>query len=67
MAKKTENVDLGSHGSFTVHKGALHEALGIPQDEPIGQKRISSALHSDKPSIRRMAASAKGLTHMGGK
>ena len=67
MAKKVENVDLGSHGSFQVHKGALHEALGIPQDEPIGQKRIGAALHSDKPSIRRMAASAKGLTHMGGK
>jgi hypothetical protein len=67
MAKKVENVDLGSHGSFQVHKGALHEALGIPQDQPIGQERIDKALNSNKPSIRHMAASAKGLTHMGGK
>lgn len=62
---KTQKVDLGSHGSFDVHPGKLHEALGIPTDEPIGQARIDKALHSDKPSIRRMASSAKGLTHMG--
>jgi hypothetical protein len=61
---KKHTVDLGEHGSFEVHPGALHEALGIPQDEPIGQERIDKALHSKKPSIRHMAASAKGLTHM---
>jgi hypothetical protein len=61
---KTHNVDLGSKGSFSVHKGKLHRALGIPEDEPIGQKRIDSAMHSKKPSIRDMAKSAKGLTHM---
>lgn len=64
---KAHKVNLGSHGTFDVHSGKLHEALGIPTDEPIGQKRIDKAEHSDKPSIRRMAQSAKGLTHMGGK
>jgi hypothetical protein len=67
MAKKTEKVSLGEHGSFDVHPGALHRALGVPTDEPLGQARIDSALHSKKPSIRHMAASAKGLTHMGKK
>jgi hypothetical protein len=62
--KKTQEVSLGDKGHFTVHKGALHRALGVPEDEPLGQSRISKALHSSKPSVRRMAASAKGLTHM---
>lgn len=64
---KTHKVDLGKHGSFDVHPGALHEALGIPRDEPLGQERIDKALHSKKPNVRHMAASAKGLTHMGKK
>jgi hypothetical protein len=62
--KKTQSVDLGEKGSFTTHPGKLHRALGIPEDETIGQERISKALHSNKPEVRRMAASAKGLTHM---
>ena len=67
MAKKTETVSLGKKGSFKVKKGALHRALGVPEGEKLGQSRISAALHSSSPSVRRMAASAKGLTHMGGK
>lgn len=62
--KKTQHVDLGGKGSFTTHPGKLHRALGIPEGEKIGQERISKALHSSKPAVRRMAASAKGLTHM---
>ena len=61
---RIQKVDLGSKGKFEVHEGALHRALGIPEDEPIGQSRIDSALHSKKPAVRRMAASAKGLTSM---
>jgi hypothetical protein len=64
-ASKTKEVSLGRKGSFTEHPGKLHRALGIPEKEKIGQARIDSALHSSKPGIRRMAASAKGLTHMG--
>lgn len=62
--KKTQHVDLGKAGSFTTHPGKLHRALGIPQDEKIGQKRINKALHSNSEEIRDMARSAKGLTHM---
>lgn len=67
MAKKSkvETVNLGKKGSFKVHKGALHRALGVPLGQAIGQSRIKSALHSSSPSIRRMARSAEGLTHMG--
>lgn len=60
-----QHVSLGKKGSFNVHKGKLHRALGIPEGEKIGQARISKALKSKKPAIRRMARSAKGLTHMG--
>lgn len=70
MAKsKVQTVKLGKKGSFKVHKGALHRALGVPEGQKLGAGRISSALHSKSPSVRRMAASAKGLTamHHGGK
>lgn len=67
MAKKTETVSLGKKGSFKVRKGALHKALGVPEGEKLGQGRISAALHSKSPSVRRMARSAEGLTHMGKK
>jgi len=62
--KAIGKVDLGSKGSFKVHKGRLHRDLGIPEGEKIGEKRISKALHSKNPRIRREARSAKGLTHM---
>lgn len=65
MAKvKVEKVKLGKKGSFNIRKGALHRALGIPQGEKIGQKRIKAALHSKNPETRREAVSAEGLTHM---
>lgn len=61
---KKQTVDLGDKGSFTVRKGALHRALNIPEDEPIGQARIERAMHSSNPEIAGMAKPAKGLTHM---
>jgi hypothetical protein len=62
--RKTQVVDLGKKGSFKVRKGALHRALGVPEGEKLGQDRIRKALKSRNPEIRRMARSAKGLTHM---
>lgn len=68
MAKnKTETVSLGKKGSFKVRKGALHRALGVPEGEKLGQSRISAAMNSKSPEVRKMARSAEGLTHMGGK
>lgn len=64
---KTETVSLGKKGSFKVRKGALHRALGVPEGEKLGQGRIRAALHSKSPEVRKMARSAEGLTHMGGK
>ncbi len=37
------------------HKGKLHRALGVPQDEPIPAKRLRAALHSKSPAIRKEA------------
>lgn len=64
---KTETVSLGKKANFKVRKGALHRALGVPEGEKLGQGRIKAALHSKSPEVRRMAASAEGLTHMGKK
>ena len=61
--KKTQHVDLGDKGSFTVHKGKLHQALGIPQ----GQKLTASQKEpkpGDSEHVKRMKASAKGFAAM---
>lgn len=64
---KTQTVSLGKKGSFKIRKGALHRALGVPEGQKIGQARIEAAENSSKPSVRKMARSAEGLTHMGKK
>jgi hypothetical protein len=61
--KKIQHVSLGEHGSFDVHKGKLHRALGIPE----GTKIPASAKepHSgDSTETKRMRASAKGFSKM---
>jgi hypothetical protein len=61
---RIQRVSLGDKGSFDVHKSKLHEALGIPSDQKIPEQRLDSAENSSKPSVRRMAASAKGFRAM---
>lgn len=65
---KTEHVDLGKKGSFTVHKGRLHRALGIPEGQKIPAGRIQAALKSKRTfegqSVAEMARSAKGFKAM---
>lgn len=67
-AKKTQKVSLGHKGAFTVHKGRLHRALGIPEGTKIPAARIQSALHSTRKfegqSVAEMARSAKGFAGM---
>lgn len=58
---KTQHVDLGGKGSFTVHKGALHRALGVPEGEKIPESKLSGH-HSGR--LGRMIASAKGFKAM---
>lgn len=63
--KKTEHVDLGSKGSFTVKKGALHDMLGIPQDQTIPKAREEAAAHQNRsPLLKRRAISALGFRAM---
>ena len=61
--KKTQHVSLGEKGSFTVHKGKLHTALGIPQDEkiPASAKEPHSG---DSPELSEERRSAKGFAAM---
>lgn len=59
--KKTEHVSLGEKGSFTVHKGALHEALGVPEGQNIPASKMKGH-HTGR--LGRMIASAKGFKAM---
>lgn len=61
---KTQTVNLGKKGSFNVHKGALHRALGVPQGEKIPASKLASASNSSDAHVLRMAASAKGFKAM---
>lgn len=57
----TKTVNLGSKGSFKEHPGALHRALGVPEDEKIPAKDLEGH-HSGR--LGRMIASAKGFKAM---
>lgn len=61
---QTQDVDLGDAGSFNVHKGALHRALGVPEGTKISADKLAQASNSSNPHVRRMAASAKGFKAM---
>ena len=63
MRTKTTKVDLGSKGSFSVKKGALHEMLGIPESEKIPASDLAPK-PGDSPLLRRRKASAKGFKEM---
>jgi hypothetical protein len=60
---KVQHVSLGEHGSFDVHKGKLHKALGIPEDEKIPAS-AKEPHNGDSPEMKRMRASAKGFSKM---
>jgi hypothetical protein len=57
----TRRVSLGHKGSFNVHEGALHRALGVPEGEKIPASKMSGH-HSGR--LGRMIASAKGFKAM---
>jgi hypothetical protein len=42
-------------------KGALHKALGVPEDKNIPTKKLIKAEHSTNPKIRKEADLAKTL------
>lgn len=41
------------------HPGRLHKRLGIPEGQKIPAERLTSALHSDDPSLRKEANFAR--------
>ena len=62
--QKVTVVNLGKRGSFDIHKGALHRALGIKEGTKIPAARLKAALKDKRPEVRRMASSAYGLKAM---
>jgi hypothetical protein len=48
------------------NRGALHRALGIPEDKPIPESMLEKAEQSKDPHLRRMAhlgRTLQGLNH----
>lgn len=60
-----QKVSLGKKGSFSLHKGALHRALGVPEGQKIPAKKMAQARRSKSQHVRNMARSAAGLKAMG--
>ena len=63
LPMKSENVDLGKKGSFSVKKGALHQMLGVPEGDKIPAGKLTPHA-GDSPLLRRRKASAKGFKAM---
>jgi hypothetical protein len=60
----TKTVDLGSKGSFSIHPGGLHRALGVPEGQKIPAKKLQAALNSGSAHVRKMADLAKAFRGM---
>lgn len=58
-----KKVDLGSKGSFSVKKGALHSMLGVAQGDKIPASKLVSH-EGDSPLLKRRKASALGFKAM---
>ncbi|HET7150865.1 MAG TPA: hypothetical protein VFI60_05605 [Candidatus Acidoferrum sp.] len=48
-----------------MNKGGLHRALGVPEGQKIPAEKMEAAKHSKNPHVRRMAAFAHTLEHLG--
>jgi hypothetical protein len=59
-----KHVSLGKKGGFSLHKGALHRALGVPEGQKIPAKKMAQARRSKSQHVRNMARSAAGLKAM---
>lgn len=62
-ASKVKKVNLGDKGSFEVHEGGLHEALGIASDKKIPASDLQPH-EGDSSHLKHMKASAKGFKAM---
>ncbi len=43
------------------HPGALHKELGVPKDKTIPKSKLTKALHSENPKMRKQANFARTL------
>lgn len=53
----------GMFNNPNIHKGGLHESLGVPEGKKIGNKKIMKAEHSKSPLIRKQAVLAENMMH----
>jgi hypothetical protein len=70
MAKeKAKRYPSKLHKALThLRKGGLHDALGIPRDQPIPKARLVKAMHSKDEHVMHMAHMAhmmEGWDHSG--
>jgi hypothetical protein len=63
IGHKAHKVDLGSKGSFSVKKGGLHDALGLPRDQKLTASQ-KEPKPGDSSHVKHMKASAKGFAAM---
>ena len=45
------------------HQGLLHKNLGVAADKPIPAKKLSKALHSSDPAVKKRAVFAENAKH----
>ena len=56
--------DISFHRAMAhLHKGGLHRALGIPEDQDIPKDRIKAAKGSSNGHVRAMATLAENMSH----
>lgn len=60
------SVNMADGGSIHIkpsHEGLLHKNLGVPQGNPIPEKKLSHALNSDSGAVRKRAQFAENAKH----
>lgn len=45
------------------HKGLLHKDLGVAKGQPIPEKKLEKAKHSEDPAVRKRATFAENAKH----
>jgi hypothetical protein len=59
---KAETVHLSTHRVvMDLHRGGLHRALGVPENQEIPKERIEKATHSKNEHLSKMAHLAQTM------
>lgn len=51
-------------GGADIHKGGLHETLGIPDGQKIPRSKVIQAAHSEDPKERKEGVLAETFAHI---